>query len=582
MSKKAKVSPEKMHDRASLALVKGDLVTAEIWLEKALEENEQDATALAMLANVYLSRDDTQTALGLILLAIAEKPDDRLYLETFISCVGKISFTFNQFNASIANAVALCLQRNDVNKMRLWHVWYGLLSCHPELARLTDPQITFDKPDVAAMAAHPFFLAGLRELVIYNPQFENFLLLLRAALRHDLTSPSPLWAAHDLLRIAAALSHYGFFTEYILDTTAEEDVWVETQRQKLISTPAEVDAATLAVFACYDALCHLPSASVLADLFGGHEILQAVIDLQIKETTREKEISKRIPAATSIDEGVSAQVRDMYEVFPYPRWRYLPPAPSLDKAEETVPRQARILVAGCGTGHESAVIGKIFPDAVITAIDLSKSSLSYAIARAEDMGLPQISFAQGDILRLDASADKYDYIICSGVLHHMQDPVAGWRVLRGLLKPNGLMRIGLYSETGRKDIVAAREIVAAQGYGRTRKDMKTFRRSAASLLPADVLSNLQNRMDYYQLSMFCDMLFHVQEHRFDLMQIKQILDDLKLDPVKVKLQPDAEQLYREKYGAKPFSADLADWHRIEEELPEIFRNMYIFWCRAKT
>ena len=42
--------------------------------------------------------------------------------------------------------------------------------------------------------------------------------------------------------------------------------------------------------------------------------------------------------------------------------------------------------------------------------------------------------------------EKFDIIESAGVLHHMSEPMTGWRVLTDLLKPSGLMRIGLYSE----------------------------------------------------------------------------------------------------------------------------------------
>ena len=45
---------------------------------------------------------------------------------------------------------------------------------------------------------------------------------------------------------------------------------------------------------------------------------------------------------------------------------------------------------------------------------------------------------------------KFDIIESAGVLHHMADPVAGWRTLTNCLKPNGLMKIGLYSNLARQ------------------------------------------------------------------------------------------------------------------------------------
>ena len=60
-------------------------------------------------------------------------------------------------------------------------------------------------------------------------------------------------------------------------------------------------------------------------------------------------------------------------------------------------------------------------------------------------------------------------------------------MLASLRKPGGLMRIGLYSEAGRRAVVRARELIAAEGFtpdaGRhprlPRGDPRARRRSAA-------------------------------------------------------------------------------------------------------
>ena len=53
---------------------------------------------------------------------------------------------------------------------------------------------------------------------------------------------------------------------------------------------------------------------------------------------------------------------------------------------------------------------------------------------------------QADILHLHQIGKKFDIIESAGVLHHMNEPMAGWRVLTDLLKSGGLMKVGLYSE----------------------------------------------------------------------------------------------------------------------------------------
>ena len=70
--------------------------------------------------------------------------------------------------------------------------------------------------------------------------------------------------------------------------------------------------------------------------------------------------------------------------------------------------------------------------------------------KAHELGLANIEHAQADILKLDSLDRRFDVIETAGVLHHLADPAAGWRLLLSLLRPNGLMFVGLYSALARR------------------------------------------------------------------------------------------------------------------------------------
>ena len=70
-------------------------------------------------------------------------------------------------------------------------------------------------------------------------------------------------------------------------------------------------------------------------------------------------------------------------------------------------------------------------------MDLSLSSLSYAKRKTQELGINNIEYMQGDILKLDQLEREFDIIECMGVLHHMDDPLAGWKVLVGKLRADG-------------------------------------------------------------------------------------------------------------------------------------------------
>ena len=88
----------------------------------------------------------------------------------------------------------------------------------------------------------------------------------------------------------------------------------------------------------------------------------------------------------------------------------------------------------------------------MTAVELSLASLAYAKRMSTEFNFTNIHYLQADILHLHQIDKKFDIIESSGVLHHMNNPMAGWKVLVDLLKPDGLMKISLYSEFARKHI----------------------------------------------------------------------------------------------------------------------------------
>jgi hypothetical protein len=159
----------------------------------------------------------------------------------------------------------------------------------------------------------------------------------------------------------------------------------------------------------------------------------------------------------------------------------------------------------------------------------------------------------------------------------MNDPMAGWRALTDCLKPSGLMNIGLYSELGRQDVVEMRNQMKLLDWGSDETEIKAFRREmigSEKKYHKQILSSF----DFYSLSMLRDLLFHVQEHRFTLNQIKNCLADLNLEFCgfqskkivdKFKLtNVETEDLY-----------ELDKWEMFEEDNPRTFAGMYQFWSQ---
>src|SRR6185312_1542924 len=130
-----------------------------------------------------------------------------------------------------------------------------------------------------------------------------------------------------------------------------------------------------------------------------------------------------------------------------------------------------------GTGRHALELAQSHRGARVLAIDLSLASLACAKRKTPPALAGKIEFAQADILALGSVGRTFDFINAGGVFHHMANPLAGWRALIELMRPNGVMQVGLYSELARAEIVAAREMIASRGYRPTAEDIRRCHRT---------------------------------------------------------------------------------------------------------
>jgi SAM-dependent methyltransferase len=348
-----------------------------------------------------------------------------------------------------------------------------------------------------------------------------------------------------------------------------------------------------AIHACYRPLHTLDAPEeIAAELMP--TALRSLALRQITELLEERRIQSTITALTEVADPVSAAVQQQYEANPYPRWQRTVRAAAPVTVAAWLRRQfpgadlggltegaARILVAGCGTGRHPIGTAQRFADASVLAVDLSRASLAYAIRKTQELGLTNIEYAQADLLALGSLAERFDVIECAGVLHHLRDPLAGWRILCSLLRPGGVMRIALYSERARRHVVRARELVAAEGFPPTPDGIRAFRAAVLAHTDDPLLARLAQGEDFFSQSGCRDLAFHVEEHRFRLPAIAAMLAELELRFLGFEgLDPGIVAACRARFPDDPALWDLASWDRFEAERPDTFAGMYRFWVRG--
>jgi SAM-dependent methyltransferase len=444
----------------------------------------------------------------------------------------------------------------------------------------------FGPGEFDTVAGDPLLLCVLQSTPVRDVAFERLLTSLRGGLLADALAGKA--AADGVLAFACALAKQSFINEYIFATTPEEDAQA-VHLIKVLDTGADIAPFALAAAAMYMPLSVLPAADSLLDR-AWPPAIDGLLTQHLRDRARERELRAAMPRLSAIEDGVSQRVRQQYEENPYPRWvhvagavdpapidqyiRGLFPTTPFTPTGESGPLD--VLVAGCGTGWHAIGVAQKFAGARVLAVDLSLASLAYAERSTPDGLKPRISYAQADILKLGSLERRFDMIDASGVLHHMADPSLGWRTLVGLLRPGGLMHLGLYSELGRQDVVAARAFIGERGYDATPADI---RRCRQDLLQTPMRS-LTRFTDFFTTSECRDLLFHVQENRVTIPAIKDFLAANGLRFLGFEFDTPTQQEYRALFSGSGWSpTDLDRWHALETARPQLFSSMYHFWVQ---
>jgi SAM-dependent methyltransferase len=468
------------------------------------------------------------------------------------------------------------------------------MSAWPRRASLEE---LFGANGYRAAAGDPLMHCMLVGAPVRGVELERLLTCIRHALLQAVVQGGTGAADEDDLKFRCALARQCFVNEFIFAATADELAAAEKLRQVLISALAArspVAPETLAAVASYFPLHEIPDAAALLDRAVYPDWpapVDALLTVQLREPLQERELRASIPALTAIDDATSLAVRRQYEENPYPRWILPPSRPEKVSLHEFLRKHwphaplhgvpesdsLDVLVAGCGTGRLAIAIAQTFAGARIVAVDLSLASLAYAQRKSRELGY-DIAYAQADILKLGSIGRSFDFIEVGGVLHHMADPEAGWRVLVSLLRDGGVMRVALYSELGRRDIVAARAFCAERDFRPTADDIRAAREA---LLDSELRQAMARIGDFYTTSECRDLLFHVQEQRFTIARIRAFLTEQNLSFIGFHIPQPLVAAYGRRFPDDRGLRNLDNWEQFEREQPDTFISMYQFWVQKR-
>lgn len=409
------------------------------------------------------------------------------------------------------------------------------------------------------------------------------------------------WQDADLLALALAMVRQLELNEYVWPFVAEEPPAPDVDDVRKTLADALAGDASAGV-----RLVRIALARPIEDVAGEiqPEALAKVRPLVVRhwlerhalEASRYRSLTETLTVETfgmdvdRAEDDVSTRVAAQYEARPYPRWTSvrLPEPGSLRRAllsryasDADLPETGYdVLIAGAGTGRHAcqSAVGHGM-DARVLAIDLSRASLLYGAGQAAALGVTNLSFSSGNLLDAAALGRQFDVVESVGVLHHMADPLAGWRALVDVLKPGGLMWIALYSATSRRNIARIRERADFPGVSPSDAAVRAFRADLLTEEPTDDEPWIGHSIDTWSLSGFRDLVVHEHERGFHLPEIKTFLDGSGLEFLGFTLNQSEVQGFLKAHPDEVWPGDLSTFDTYEQANPRLFDGMYSFWCR---
>ena len=599
---------ESLNDLALIRSAQGRQDEATDLLQRALALKPNDATLQVSLGSIFRRQEKWSKSITCFRRALDIDPDNLDRAQYFADSLRGAAFL--TANAQLWKDFERCLRIDGIDHRPLSAPAARLLRNSQIVIPLVEAALADEfsltatevqKGDVLAPLCTEFACLLLERGLILDGRLEIlFTSVRRNLLELAVADRLPERINAQTLNFFCALARQCFRNEYIYRESAEEAAQAAALQEQIedrLRQPEEtLPRAAIAVLACFRPLGSMAESGRLQ----GHELasrgdtFDRLITQQVREQAAERALAGSIAELGESGDKTSRKVRSEYEENPYPRWTSVARLKSLPLRAllgEMFPfanlknlrlsAEPDLLVAGCGTGAHAFSSAMRYRESRVLAMDLSLASLAYGKRKAGELGVKRIEWARGDILALAGSARRFDMIDCGGVLHHMREPMAGWRILRDLLKPGGVMKIGLYSELARADFVRlGAQLEAAGGYPVDR--IRQFRHEVFAMPDDAPMKRVQALHDFYSLSECRDLLFHVEEHRFTLPEIAHCLDELDLEFIGFEMRERAViDRYLARFPDDPGAANLANWHRFETDEPNTFIGVYQFWVMPR-
>jgi ubiquinone/menaquinone biosynthesis C-methylase UbiE len=172
--------------------------------------------------------------------------------------------------------------------------------------------------------------------------------------------------------------------------------------------------------------------------------------------------------------------------------------PDLDAMLAAAPQGvARLLDAGCGTGHTALAFAPLVAEVV--AVDLTEAMLDQGRRLAAERGLDNITFQYGDVEQLPFSDASFDVVTSRYSAHHYPHPHVALREFARVLRPGGvflLVDVVAHDDPTQDTFLNAIELLRDPSHVRDHSVAQWLAMCAAAGLAGELLGEWPLRLEF--------------------------------------------------------------------------------------
>ncbi|SFC25482.1 methyltransferase domain-containing protein [Pseudoalteromonas denitrificans] len=525
-------------------------------LEFILHLNPNLSAAYSNLAICYSNLKNWNKAITSILNALGHGNNQYQDLEELLNILEKSEL--KSYVPLLEKPLKLAMELVKLEFRVIPLLWRQLISKHPKALSLASNSFTHA---IDLLLQDEVFCKLIERSLITDYFTENLILISRQEILSRAVEGDDIHA------------YLPFLSSLACQTLLNDGLYSNTKQDRLyLNKILDNQNTTLEHFLLL--ICHSSFEESLMlwkknqDLFKNDQFKSLTSDLQFYTDVS---LSKN---KGIINQKTSKLVQSFYMENPYPKWK------SVKVSNQVKTNETDILFAGCGTGQQLIDFAITHKMSHITAIDLSPTSIAYAELMTKKYDISNVNFILLDILDIDTLGLRFDYIVCTGVLHHMACPSDGLAALNKVLTDNGRMFLGFYSRAARKSLKNIKKnimtFLKTDEEGITRSGIKQWRSQLTTENKANAWYQVS---DFFYLNGLYDLLIHPQQIEYSIPEIKALLNKCNLSFVSMSPTIKNREEFKLILAQNPTNKDkqtLDYWHKIELRYPEAFIYMYQF------